>query len=79
MMFPLGEHIAVNLGDVPQWIAAFAAAYAAWKSSRAVIKIEQVRHETNSMRESLERARVLEGRKQVEDEIAAAAVKVKGK
>ncbi len=79
MMFPIGEHIAINLGDVPQWIAAFAAAYAAWKSSRAVIKIEQVLHETNTMREALENARVLEGRKQVEDEIAAAAAEVKGK
>jgi len=73
MMFPIGEHLTIDLGEVPQWIAAFAAAFAAWKSSRAMTKIEQVRHETNSMREALERARVLEGRKQVHDEIAEAA------
>lgn len=71
MMVPIGEHV-IDLGDVPQWIAALAAAFAAWKSSRAVTKIEEVRHETNSMRAALEIARVAEGRKQVFDEIAAA-------
>lgn len=80
---PLTEHITIDLGNFPSWIVALVAALGFWKSWRAekqakiaVAKIEQVRHETNSMREALEASKFkdgkLEGRAQVQAELAEA-------
>ena len=73
----------IDIGDVPQWfiaIAAAAVAYKVWKTNSrmddVVEKIERVRHETNSMRASLELASKAEGRiqgrQEMRDEIAIA-------
>ena len=90
IVIPMGAY-RIDLGDLPQWVIALVAAIGMWKSWKAekhamdaasaaviaVAKIEEVRHETNSMRAALELAKLAEGRKQVHDEIAEAASTVK--
>ena len=79
---PVGS-IVVDIGSVPQWLIAGAAAvglYKIWKAEGKVglvlEKVEQVRHETNSMRGALELASKaegrLEGRQEMRVETAAA-------
>lgn len=79
VVIPIGTY-RIDFGDVPQWIIAIVAGIGMWKSWKAeqhaliaVAKIEEVRHETNSMRAALELSKIQEGRKQVHDETAAAA------
>ena len=79
---PFGS-VVIDLGDVPQWFIAIAAAgvlYKVWQTEKhtsdSLDKIEQVRHETNSMRSALESASKaegrLEGRQEMRAETAAA-------
>jgi hypothetical protein len=65
---PIGE-VLIDIGNVPQWFIAGAAAlglYKVWKSERHIVevleKIEQVHYETKSMRSALELASRAEGR-----------------
>lgn len=69
MIIPIANHIVKNLGDLPQWIIALVALGSFWKSSMAakqaaiaVTKIEEVRHETNTMRAELQIAKKAEGK-----------------
>ena|SRR3990172_3611466 len=75
--------VTIDLGNLPSWIVALVAAGSFWKSWKAeksakiaVTKIEEVRHETNSMRAALEAAKFkdgkIEGRAQVQAELAEA-------
>jgi len=77
------EHVTIDLGNLPSWIVALVAAGGFWKSWKAeksakiaVTKIEEVRHETNSMRAALEASKYkdgkIEGRAQVHAELAEA-------
>lgn len=85
VMIPLTERITISLGDLPQWVIAIVAAGGFWKAynaekhaREAVGKIEEVRHETNSMRTAIEASKLAqgkrEGRAEVRDEIAAEKV-----
>jgi hypothetical protein len=72
---PIGS-IVIDVGNVPQWFIAIAAAavvYKVWVSERhasdIVEKIEQVRFETSSMRSALELASKAEGRLQGRQEM----------
>lgn len=72
------DRIVIELGDIPQWIIAFVAAaglYKAWRAevsaTLAVKKIEEVRHETNSMRAALEAEAKASGKQERNDELAA--------
>ena len=84
---PVGNVI-INIGDVPQWFIAIAAAfvvYKVWRSADRIVEIRddigKVRHETNSMRSALELASKaegrLEGRQEMREETAAAKTKAK--
>lgn len=81
---PITDHLTVNLGDLPQWIIALVAAGGLYKAAKAeqhalvaVAKIEEVRHETNSMRAAIEASQYkdgkAEGRRQERENIANAA------
>ena len=81
---PIGS-IIIDIGNVPQWFIAIAAAfvvYKVWKSAGGIVEIRddigKVRHETNSMRSALELASEakgrLEGRHEMREEVAAADV-----
>lgn len=87
-MFELASaDVTYNFGTIPNWLMSFAAVgmfVLSWRASRnakkaaalaalAVSKIEEVRHETNSMRTVIEESKLQEGRQQVIDETAAAA------
>ena len=80
---PIGS-IVIDVGDVPQWFIAIAAAgvlYKVWKTedhtANTLEKIEQVRHETNSMRSALELASKAEGRLEGRQEMRAEAAAAK--
>ncbi len=84
---PVGE-VLIDIGSVPQWFIAAAAAlglYKIWKSEANIAlsldKIEEVRHETISMRASLELASRAEGRlagrQEMREEAAAAKTEEK--
>jgi len=84
---PIGNVI-IDIGNVPQWfiaVAAAALAYKVWrtdnKTTDVLGKIEQVRHETNSMRSALELASRaegrLQGRKEMRDEAVASRAEAK--
>lgn len=79
---PIGGEV-IDIGDVPQWFIAITAAfvvYKVWKLEKHIAdsldKIEQVRHETVSMRSALELASKaegrLQGRQEMRTEMAAA-------
>lgn len=77
---PVGG-IIIDIGDVPQWFIAMAAAgvlYKVWKTEKhtaeSLGKIEQVRHETNSMRSALELASKAEGRLEGRQEMREEAI-----
>ncbi len=87
-MFELASaEVTYNFGTLPNWlvgIAAIGMLALSWSTKRdakkaaalaaiAVSKIEEVRHETNSMRTVIEESKLQEGRQQVIDENAAAA------
>ncbi len=92
MMFELASaDVTFNFGTIPNWLVALAAVgmfVLSWSTKRdakkaavlaavAVAKIEEVRHETNSMRTVIEESKLQEGRQQVMDENAAAAADAK--
>ncbi len=84
---PVGSVI-IDIGEVPQWFIAIAAAfvvYKVWRSEHKVSEIREdvskVRHETNSMRAALELASRAEGRlagrQEMREETAAARIVAK--
>ena len=84
---PIGS-IVIDIGEVPQWFIAVAAAFVVYKVWRAESKISEVRedvskvrHETNSMRSALELASRAEGRlagrQEMREETAAAEIVAK--
>lgn len=75
------DGIVIDIGDIPQWFIAIAAAFVVYKvwisekhTADLLEKIEQVRHETTSMRSALEMASKSEGRLEGRQEMRAESI-----